>query len=172
VKTTAVLALAALVALAACSGKTTTTTTTTDTTTAAASAAPVDASAAPAAAAGSSDACALVTQDEATAAMGAKAAAGIAKTDHDGYTSCRYYDPTKTKNVFVQFVDPKLADQMGAMGGKDVAGVGDKATWLSGSIFVTKGAKAAQVGLYLSGNSLKTMDAGEPALAKTAADRM
>jgi len=177
VKRTLAFAAAALLMLAACSGKTTTTTTTTDTTTVA-SAAPADASAAPAAAtaapaaAAANDACALVTQAEASTAMGASAAAPIAKTDHDGYTSCRYYDPTKTKNVFVQYVDPKIAEQMGPMGGKDVAGVGDKATWLAGSIFVTKGGKAAQIGLYLNANSMKAMDPGESALAKTAADRM
>jgi len=173
VKASLAFAAAALFALAACSGKTTTTTTTTtDTTTGGASAAPVEASAAPAAAAGSGDACALVTASEASAAMGATAAAPIARTGSDGYTSCRYYDPTKTKNVFVQFVDPKLAEQMGAMGGKEVAGVGDKATWLSGSIFITKGGKAAQVGLYLSADSMKAMDPGEATLAKAAADRM
>ena len=184
-KRTLAFAVAALVLLAACSGKTTTTTTTTDTTTVAsaaparasaapadASAAPADASSAPAAAAAAGDACALVTQAEASTAMGASAAAPIAKTDRDGYTSCRYYDPTKTKNVFVQYVDPKIVDQMGPMGGKPVAGVGEKATWLAGSIFVTKDGKAAQIGLYLSPNSMKTMDPGESALAKTVADRM
>jgi hypothetical protein len=172
VKRTLAFAVAALVLLAACSGKTTTTTTTTTDTTTVASAAPADASAAPAAAAATGDACALVTQVEASTAMDASAAAPIAKTDHDGYTSCRYYDPTKTKNVFVQYVDPKIAEQMGPMGGKPVAGVGDSATWLAGSIFVTKGGKAAQIGLFLSPNSMKTMDPAESALAKTAADRM
>jgi len=122
-KSTAILPLCALVALAACSSGSSSSSSTT-------------------AAAG--DACALVTQAEATTALGSAAQAGIAKTDHDGYTSCRYYDATKTKNVFVQFLDPKLADNMTMMGGKEVAGVGDKATWLSGSIFFQKGGKAAQ----------------------------
>jgi len=162
-KSTAILPLCALVALAACSSGSSSSSSTT-----------VESSSAPAAAttAAAGDACALVTQAEATTALGSAAQAGIAKTDHDGYTSCRYYDATKTKNVFVQFLDPKLADNMTMMGGKEVAGVGDKATWLSGSIFFQKSGKAAQVGLYLSPASMQTMDPGEVDLAKTAAGRM
>lgn len=105
-------------------------------------------------------------------ALGSAAQAGIAKTAHDGYGSCRYYDATTTKNVFVQFVDPKLADAMAAMGGKEVAGVGDRGTWLAGSIFVQKSGKAAQVGLYLSAASMKTMEPAEADLAKVAAGHM
>ncbi len=160
------IALVALFALAACAGAAKT-----STSDAAASSAPASvASSVPAAAA--TDACGLVTPAEASTALGSAAQAGITHTDHDGYGSCRYYDATKTKNVFIQFVDPKLAEQMGAMGGKDVAGVGDKATWLSGSIFVQRSGKAAQVGLYLNAASMKAMDPAEADLAKVVAGRM
>ncbi len=167
-KPTAVLALATLVALTACSSGSSSSTATD----ASASSAPAAAATTAAATGGTTDACALVTQAEASTALGSTAQAGIAKTDRDGYGSCRYYDATKTKNVFVQFVDPKLADAMAAMGGKEVAGVGDRSTWLTGSIFVQKSGKAAQVGLYLSAASLKAMDPGEADLAKIVAGRM
>ncbi len=159
------IALVMVFALAACSG------TANATRSDAASSAPVAAaSSVPAAAA--TDACALVTRAEASTALGSKASAGIAKAGHDGYGSCRYYDATKTKNVFVQFVDPKLAAGMGSMGATDVPGIGDKAFWFGGAIFVSKGDKAAQVSLYLGAGSIKTIDPGEVDLAKIAATRM
>lgn len=170
-KSTAIFGLAALVALAACSGKATTTTTTTDTTTVAASAAPADASAAPAAAANNGDVCSLITQTEAGAAMGETAQPGIKGTD-SGDASCRFYNATKSKNVFISVIDPQMLDAYAKMGGKPVDGIGDKAVWTSGSIFFAKGSKALQVGLYLNPASLTTMDASEPALAKAAAGRL
>lgn len=46
------------------------------------------------------------------------------------------------------------------------------AIWASGSLFVQKGGKFAQVGLYLSPASMQQMDPGIVALGKIAAGRM
>jgi hypothetical protein len=60
----------------------------------------------------------------------------------------------------------------GQLGGKPVPGIGDKAIWASGSMFVQKGGKYVQVGLYLNETSMKTMDPALVPLAKTVAGRM
>lgn len=126
--------------------------------------------AAPAGAAGM-NACALVTTAEASAAMHVKSLPGKALTDKSG-SSCRYYSPDHTKNVFVQ--SGSADDMTGAMqmGGKTVPGIGDKAVWAMGSLFVQKGGKVAQVGLYLNAASMKTMDAAIVPLGRAAASRM
>jgi hypothetical protein len=58
------------------------------------------------------------------------------------------------------------------LGGKAVPGVGDKAIWSSGSLFVQKGGKVAQVGLYLSAASMEKMDPAIVTLGRAAAGRM
>ena len=87
-------------------------------------------------------------------------------------TSCRYYSSDHTKNVFVQ--TSAAGDMMGAqqIGGKPVAGVGDKAIWAGGSVFVQKGGKYMQVGLYRNRASMEKMDPEIIPLAKTVAGRM
>lgn len=124
-----------------------------------------------AAAAAPPGACALVTAAESSAAMGVTSLPGKARATRHG-SSCRYYSPNHQMNVFVQTVE--AGDMMGAaqLGGKSVPGVGDKAVWASGSLFVQKGGKYAQVGLYLSPASMQRMDPAIVALGKAAASRM
>jgi delta 1-pyrroline-5-carboxylate dehydrogenase len=124
-----------------------------------------------AASAAGSDVCALVTTAEASAAMGAASLPGKPHTSRQS-TSCRYYSSDHTKNVFVQ--TSEAGDMMGAqqLGGKPVAGIGDKAIWASGSLFVQKGGKYMQVGLYRNAASMQKMDPQIVPLAKTVAGRM
>ena len=58
------------------------------------------------------------------------------------------------------------------LGGKPVAGIGDKAVWAAGSVFVQKGGRYMQVGLYRSAASMEKMDPQIIPLAKTVAGRM
>ena len=101
--------------------------------------------------ASAADVCGLVTTAEASTAMGASSLPG---------------------NVFVQ--TSGTGDMIGAgqMGGKAVSGIGDKAVWAAGSIFVQKGAKVMQVGLYRSAHSMEKMDPQIVPLAKIVAGRM
>jgi hypothetical protein len=117
------------------------------------------------------DVCALVTTAEASAAMGVASLPGKPHTSRRA-TSCRYYSADHTKNVFVQ--TSAAGDMMGAaqLGGKPVGGVGDRAVWAAGSIFVQKGGKVMQVGLYRSAQSMQTMDPQVVPLAKIVAGRM
>jgi hypothetical protein len=123
------------------------------------------------ASAGTSNPCALVTSAEATTAMGVASLPGKAHAGRLG-SSCRYYSADHTKNVFVQIVS--AGDMMGAVqiGGKPVSGIGDKAFWASGSMFVKKGGSFVQVGLYLNAKSMEKMDPAIVPLAKTVASRM
>jgi hypothetical protein len=117
------------------------------------------------------DACALVTVAEASAAMGAPSLPGKPRPTRHG-SSCRYYSANHQMNVFVQTVQP--GDMIGAqqLGGKAVPGVGDKAIWASGSLFVQKGGNVAQIGLYRSAASMEHMDPQIVTLGKSAAGRM
>ena len=121
--------------------------------------------------AGTSNPCALATAADATTAMGVTSLPGKPHTGRLG-SSCRYYSPDHTKNVFVQIVT--AGDMMGAaqVGGKSVPGIGDKAVWAAGSMFVQKGGQTVQVELYLSAASMQKMDPAIVPLAKTVAGRM
>jgi hypothetical protein len=118
-----------------------------------------------------SNACALVTVAEASAAMGAPSLPGKPRATRHSST-CRYYSANHQMNVFVQTV--QAGDMLGAqqLGGKAVPGVGERAIWASGSLFVQKGGKFAQIGLYRSAASMQHMDPQIIPLARAAAARM
>jgi hypothetical protein len=123
------------------------------------------------AAAGTTNACALVTAAEASSAMGVTSLPPKARPTRRG-TSCRYYSPDHKMNVFVQTVTG--GDLIGAaqLGGTAVPGVGDKAIWAAGSLFIRKGNNSAQIGLYRSAASMEHMEPAIVTLGKTAAGRM
>jgi hypothetical protein len=124
-----------------------------------------------AARAGTSDPCALVTTADASTAMHVASLPGKPHASRRG-ASCRYYSPNHQMNVYVQNV--QAGDMIGAtqLGGKAVPGIGDKAIWSGGSMFVQKGGKVVQVGLYLNAASMQKMDPAIVPLAKTVAGRM
>jgi hypothetical protein len=115
--------------------------------------------------------CTLVTTAEASAAMGVSSLPGKPHTSRHA-SSCRFYSADHTKNVFVQTLGAD--DMIGAaqIGGKPVPGIGDKALWIGGSMYVKKGGNYMQVGLYRNAESMKTMDPAIIPLAKTVAGRM
>jgi hypothetical protein len=125
--------------------------------------------------AGTSNPCALVTTAEASTAMRVSSLPGKPHTSR-GSSSCRYYSPDHTKNVYIQILqagDMTGAAQLaGPLGGKSISGIGDKALWVAGSMYVQKGGSYVQVALYLNPASMKKMDPGVIPLAKTVAGRM
>ncbi|MDQ6941274.1 MAG: hypothetical protein M3169_02030 [Candidatus Eremiobacteraeota bacterium] len=122
-------------------------------------------------AASAANPCALVTTAEASTAMGVSSLPGKARTSSRS-SSCRYYSADHTKNVFVQTIGADDMAGAGQLGGKPVPGIGDKALWAAGSMFIQKGGKYVQVGLYRSAASMQKMDPAIVPLAKTAAGRM
>jgi hypothetical protein len=116
------------------------------------------------------DPCKLVTQSEASAALGVAAQAGIAKTGLYG-PACRYYNADHTKNVYVALLN-ESASSMTVLHPKPISGFPGEAYWMSGSIFFFKGDQGLQVGLYLSSSSMSKMDPALVPLAKTAASRL
>ena len=128
------------------------------------------ATAAPAAA-GTSNPCAVVTVAEASTAMGVASLPGKPHAGRSG-SSCRYYSADHTKNVFVQTTDAGTMTGAAQFGAKPVPGIGDKALWAGGTMFVKKGANYMQVALYRNKASLEKMDPAIVPLAKTAASRM
>ena len=75
-------------------------------------------------------------------------------------------------NVFLKILG--AGEMVGAaqLGGKPVPGVGDKALWAAGTLFIQKGGSFASVGLYLSPASMQRMDPAIVTLGMLAAGRM
>ena len=123
------------------------------------------------ASAGTSNPCALVTTADASTAMGVTSLPGKPHTSRHA-SSCRFYSADHKKNVFVQTLDADDMAGAAQIGGKSVPGIGDKALWIAGSMYVKKGGNYMQVGLYLKPESMKTMDPAIIPLSKTVAGRM
>ena len=118
------------------------------------------------------DPCKLVSQAEASKALAAAAQAGEKAQGTSGAT-CRYYSPDHTKNVFVQMMSPATVNGMeSTLHLKPLAGVSVPAYWLAGSVFMAKGAQAAQVTLYTGVSSMQKMEPGLVPLAKLVAGRL
>jgi hypothetical protein len=104
--------------------------------------------------------------------MGVAAEAGKEAQGTSGAT-CRYYSPDHTRNVFVQMMSPATVNGMeSTLHLKPLAGVSVPAYWLAGSVFMAKGAQAAQVTLYMSMGSMQKMEPGVVPLAKLVAARL
>jgi hypothetical protein len=118
------------------------------------------------------DPCALVTQAEASKAVGASVAAGVPSKGPLG-AACRYATADHMKWVYVQTMSASSVTTMAsAMHPKSLSGFPGTAYWMSGSVFFSKGQSAGQVGLHLGATSMSAMDPGIVPLAKIAAGRL
>ncbi|HJT86986.1 MAG TPA: hypothetical protein VJ732_03995, partial [Bryobacteraceae bacterium] len=89
-----------------------------------------------------------------------------------GGTRCNFYDPTSQYEIFLQSMDPALLDSMSHLpGSTPVNGVGDRALWSDGSLYLQKGSEALQIGYDLP-HPLKAMTPPAEALAKIIVSRM
>jgi hypothetical protein len=118
------------------------------------------------------DPCKLVSQAEASKALGAAAEAATESQGTSGAT-CRYYNSDHTKNVFVQMMSPATVSGMeSTLHLKPLAGVSAPAYWLAGSVFMVKRAQAVQLTLYMGMGSMTKMEPGVVPLAKLVAARL
>lgn len=137
------------------------------------SSAPAPAPSAPAAtqaaAAPIADPCKLVTVDEVSQVMGRKSNPGEL---HDAFNGkrCNFYDPTSQNEIFLQTVDWGLAGPM-MTPDNTLSGIGDKAFWMDGSIYVLKNGNGMMVGFQLP-HVMQKMTPDAEKFGKLVASRM
>lgn len=115
------------------------------------------------------DPCSLVTVEEVSEAMGRKSNAGELHKAFNG-NRCNFYDPTSQYEIFLQTVDWNVAGEM-MTADNTVPGIGDKAYWSFGSVYVLKNGHGMMIGFQLPDVMPKLTPQAEK-LAKTAASRM
>lgn len=114
--------------------------------------------------------CSLVSQSQASAAMGAPALAPKHTAGRRGET-CRWYSASHVMSVFVAIRGMK--DYQGAkMFGKPLSGIGSEAVFAGGSIFFVKGSTVVQVNVYRTAADLRAPSPQAVSLSKAIAARM
>ena len=93
--------------------------------------------------------CALVTQSEASTALGVPAMPGVAKS-LGGSIVCRYFSRDKKKQVSVATITAGDYAMVQKAGTPALDGIGTDALYFGGSIYIQKGAAFARVGLLRS----------------------
>jgi hypothetical protein len=113
--------------------------------------------------------CALVTQADASAALGAPALAA----NSGAHGTCRFWTKDHKRLVYVKTIDAHAYDVVQNAGASPVADVAPNALFFNGSVFLKKGDSYAQVGLLgVPGNPGPPASAKLVTLAKAAASRM
>jgi hypothetical protein len=115
------------------------------------------------------DPCSLLTVDEVSEVMGRKANPGELHKAFNG-SRCNFYDQTSQYEIFLQTVDWNIAGQM-MTSDNALQGIGDKAYWSFGSIYVLKNGHGMMIGFQLPDVLPKSTPQVEK-LARTAAGRM
>lgn len=114
--------------------------------------------------------CSLVTQSEVTEAMGHASGPGEYHPLVGG--RCNFYDAKSQYEIFLQSFDVAgLPDSLAEMGAQRVSGIGEKAVFSDGSLYVWKGGRGIQIGFMLP-HPIAQMTPAAEKLAKTIADRM
>jgi hypothetical protein len=117
-----------------------------------------------------SNPCSLTNPSEVSAVMGRKSRPGEFHKDLGG--RCNFYDSTSQYEIFLQNMDPDLLDSLAHLPGNTaVSGIGDRALWSNGSLYVQKGNRALQIGFSLP-DTRKTMTPQAEKLAKLIVSRM
>jgi len=117
-----------------------------------------------------SNPCSLTNPAEVSAVMGRKSGPGEFHKDLGG--RCNFYDSTSQYEIFLQTIDTATFDSLTHLpGNTKVSGIGDRALWSDGSLYVQKGDRALQIGFSLP-HPLKTMTPAAEKLAKLIVSRM
>ena len=117
-----------------------------------------------------SNPCSLTNPAEVSAVMGRKSRPGEFHKDLGG--RCNFYDSTSQYEIFLQNMDTAALDALTHLpGNTKVSGIGDRALWSDGSLYVQKANHALQIGFSLP-HPLKTMTPGAEKLAKLIVGRM
>ena len=128
---------------------------------------------APALAAGHT--CSLLTKSEAARFLGTPIAF-VTPESSQGSDDCRYSNAAKSENVFVT-VDrsadaPQQMQMLGMAHTPTVPGVGAKAYYQAGTMFLQKGKIVATVAIYKGADSMNEMDSQLTALARLILGRL
>lgn len=114
--------------------------------------------------------CTLVTQAEVSTAMGHASQPGQYHPIVGG--RCNFYDAKSQYEIFLQSFDVAgLTDSLAQMGAQRVSGIGEKAVFSYGSVYVWKNGRGIQVGFMLP-HPITQMTPAAEKLAKTIAGRM
>lgn len=113
--------------------------------------------------------CSLATVDEVSAVMGRTSRPGELKQAFHG-NRCNFYDSSSQYEVFLQTVDWNMAGPM-MTPQNTVTGIGDKAFWSYGSVYVLKSGHGMMIGFQLP-NVLPTLSPAARKFAETVASRM
>lgn len=101
--------------------------------------------------------------------MGRTSKPGELKQAFNG-NRCNFYDASSQYEVFLQTVDWNMAGPM-MTAQNTVTGIGDKAYWSYGSVYVLKNGHGMMIGFQLP-NVLPTMSPAARKFAETVASRM
>lgn len=115
------------------------------------------------------DPCKLVTVDEVSQVMGRKSNPGELRDAFHG-KRCNFYDPTSQYEIFLQTVDWGLAGPM-MTPDNTLSGIGEKAFWMDGSIYVLKNGNGMMVGFQLP-HVMQKMTPDAEKFGKLVASRM
>jgi hypothetical protein len=114
--------------------------------------------------------CSLVSQSQASAAMGAPALAPKHTAGRRGET-CRWYSASHTMSVFVA-IRGMQEFQAAKKFSKPLSGIGNDAIFFGGSIFFVKGSTVVQVNVYRTAADLRAPSPQTVSLSKAIAARI
>jgi hypothetical protein len=119
--------------------------------------------------------CSLLTKSEASRFLGTPIAF-VTPESTDGTDDCRYSNASKSENVYVTVDRSADALQQMQMLGMahtpSVSGIGAKAYFQAGTMFVQKGKIVATVAIYKGADSMNKMDPQLPTLARLLLGRL
>ncbi len=114
--------------------------------------------------------CKLVSPAEVSVVMGRASGKGEYHPILGG--RCNFYDAQSQDEIFLQSVDPALFDAYAHVpSAVTVTGIGDRAIWVGGSLYVQKGSRGLQIGFFLP-HSLKQLTPSAEKLARMIVSRM
>lgn len=118
------------------------------------------------------DPCHLLTQAQVSQALGEQATPAERQQSAHSHPICGWFNATKSKTLYVMIASRRTMPPPWWKTAVPVYGVGDKALWSSGWMYVRKHANRVAIELVLSPGSVKRMDPQLLSLAKEAAARM
>ncbi len=118
------------------------------------------------------DPCTLLTQAQVSQAFGEQATPAQRQPSAPDQPICGWLNASQSKTLYVMIASRKTMPPPWWKAAVPVHGVGDKALWSSGWMYVRKHANHVAIELILSPNSVKRMDPQLLRLAKEIAGRM
>ncbi|MDA8114251.1 MAG: hypothetical protein M0Z43_05945 [Acidithiobacillus sp.] len=118
------------------------------------------------------DPCKLLTQAQVSQAFGERVAPAQRQPSASGHPICGWRNASQSKTLYVMIASRKTMPPPWWKTAIPVRGIGDKAFWSSGWMYVKKHASGVAIELILSPNSAKHMDPQLLTLAKEITARM